>query len=60
MKNRHKITIISKIHLPAWRIFGKCGNWNAKANIGNGQLIMFDRLSEISEELATIVNGDTL
>ena len=44
----------------SWRIFGQCGNWNAKANIGNGQLIMFERLSEISEELATIGKGDTL
>ena len=37
----------------SWRIFGRCGNWNAKANIGNGQLIMFDRLDEISEALAS-------
>lgn len=36
----------------SWRIFGRSGNWNAKANIGNGQLIMFDRLAEISDALA--------
>mgnify|MGYP006888328775 FL=1 len=37
----------------SWRIFGRCGNWNAKATIGYGQLIKFDRLVEISEELAS-------
>lgn len=42
----------------SWRIVGRCGAWSAYADLtatgSLNSLIMFERLSEISEELASI------
>lgn len=42
----------------AWRITGRTGSWSAYANVtqqgSTNTLLMYDRLSEISEELESI------
>ena len=42
----------------AWRIMGRTGCWSAYANVTKAgsinQILMYDRLSEISEELESI------
>lgn len=40
----------------SWRITGRHGNWTARRTYGNGLLVGFENLSEISNELTNWIN----